>query len=653
MILADPPYVNTTRGYRCPLYSCGLRFDEKFDAFEHLNGCLNNSSGVYICPLDGRLENFRLRPISRERQDHGGVASPTQSAQTEALKGIGTHLQNIAHPPTLDFDNVLEAGKPIPRILISGANWEPTSGQEDIQSFRRPISLSVPGDVEREMREERIGKRSIKSDSYHDRVIRSRDFGQSYEDVRSQSHKIQRLGPIEDVNKCFEHIGLIWKHAVQRDNALLALLSEALGHEGLQRGLRSIQSLFGNNPPTAFEDVFAGCQLAFAFALALEKSDTKTWSFSVENMSTWGALFESMCACGQLIDDHSKRLLFRRIVYNIWEASLAGSQDNSQAFSVTSFGVPCHFEVPEDCDRTTLMSYIKSGPLIHKCIGFLNLFDHQVIMDRELSATLHPYWRPWRIERNAQLFTSSVLEPLKQIQLLDRILFNVGRRLSLGQLWHPRDVEVEIIHESMCLDSLCNAQPCDDRVVQKFDEWAGDPNWRDRYYAMSLVQLLILAHDLNGERRRSCTGYAPYRDLLVHSEIFHMSDPSMSRFSQDESFGPDLLTPITSPIVRSRSSSVASDTLTDNWRRCPKCFKAFISRKRADRKKNLRRHMDEMHSERDDNEEGESGDDSDKRFCCFVEGCGASYKQDRNLDKHGAKHHSEITDWLGAKRRAR
>ena len=174
-----------------------------------------------------------------------------------------------------------------------------------------------------------------------------------------------------------------------------------------------------------------------------------------------------------------------------------------------------------------------------------------------------------------------------------------------------------------------------------------DRDWRNRYYAMTIVHTLTVAVELNNQRKRSWPGPRPFISLfnsrnssenlsigpktlpsLILSPNF---DDGSEHNAQRNDFGAH--TPATSPAPPlSQASSPGPDVdlarSTNEWKCCyvPECVSSF-SGKLADRKKNFRRHIEDMHK-------------GSRTYPCIFPDCEKEYKEERNLQRHVKKAHS-------------
>ena len=171
-----------------------------------------------------------------------------------------------------------------------------------------------------------------------------------------------------------------------------------------------------------------------------------------------------------------------------------------------------------------------------------------------------------------------------------------------------------------------------------------DPTWRDRYYALSIVQMLAIAHELNKSRRRSRTSQEPYPDLLsnLRSQLSHLDTASTQASPIFEPVHQQHIahsaTPFTSPTEMSRSPSRASPIssvgLSEDWSRCtyeecPATFKAG-----PDQKSNCKRHIRKQHEEVE-------------TFECPDDKCEGKFRNRWNLKRHVEGHHPHLVTFLG------
>lgn len=164
-----------------------------------------------------------------------------------------------------------------------------------------------------------------------------------------------------------------------------------------------------------------------------------------------------------------------------------------------------------------------------------------------------------------------------------------------------------------------------------------DKDWRNRYYATTIVHTLTVAVELNNQHmpstdllhsRNTSKSLQPDTAKLPSLLVSPSSFDNVSEYVNQQKHFSMENSSYASPPSLSQTSSPGSNvdlaSLTNDWRHCSfgHCEVTFHG-KPADRKKNFHRHIDEQHR--------------CKVYQCTFPGCEKEYKGERNLHRHMRK----------------
>ena len=166
-----------------------------------------------------------------------------------------------------------------------------------------------------------------------------------------------------------------------------------------------------------------------------------------------------------------------------------------------------------------------------------------------------------------------------------------------------------------------------------------DQDWRNRYYATTIVHALTVAVELQNQRRISKRHppldypheHLPLETRSIPSFLLSTScnDDRVHRTSRNSTVVGNSASSPSLPLSQASSpgSNVDHATSTDEWQHC--CFwgcHVTFKGKPADRRKNFQRHLEEKHIDH-------------KMYRCGFLGCEKEYTGVRNLRRHVKRAH--------------
>ncbi|MCJ1466304.1 hypothetical protein MMC07_004923 [Pseudocyphellaria aurata] len=265
-----------------------------------------------------------------------------------------------------------------------------------------------------------------------------------------------------------------------------------------KKGIQALQNFYRGTLPRTFESIFALMHIVHACALIYHKTDETPF---------WHTLFLSVIQWRYAIATPEDVSLFLRAAFLLWadpESSLAEVAEKYNEFSVqlrwshTQQSGPQAYDDLDMLDLSRVRDMLREGEAIGQCTRYLDDFDYEKIGARKAVGTNYPAQEAEWSSENNQTMQTSIIDKLLQwerVESFRTLIIEAQSDLRCGLLLNPHEVEVKLAKRGWSgnqpqsayneyrkfVGSLCNNAM-----------FSSTPNWRDRYYAKNLDEVLLM-----------------------------------------------------------------------------------------------------------------------------------------------------------------